>query len=141
MTTTPDAAGPLDVTVRPAIHIAFSDNGEFIRFWTASDAQAREWSQGNWETEPFFSGQQMALAVGAASIPKGWALVPVEPTPAMVKAGALARHSSACDGGYSYVGSPASEAAYRAMVEAAPLPPNVELSGASLAKRPAQTQC
>lgn len=55
------AQGPVDVTVgrRPDIYLAFSDNGEHIRFWTASEGHAREWALENWETEPFFSGAQM----------------------------------------------------------------------------------
>jgi hypothetical protein len=53
-------------------------------------------------------------------IPDGWKLVPEKATPAMLKAGALARHSGACDGQWSYVGWSAAEAAYREMLNAAP---------------------
>jgi len=57
------AQGPVDVTVgRPAMYLAFSDNGENIRFWTSSEGHAREWARENWETEQFYSGAQMALA-------------------------------------------------------------------------------
>lgn len=48
--------------MKPAIHLAFSDNGEHIRFWTASEGHAREWARENWETERFFSDAQMADA-------------------------------------------------------------------------------
>lgn len=47
----------------PSIYLAFSDNGEHIRFWTASEDHAREWARENWETEPFFSGEQMAAVL------------------------------------------------------------------------------
>lgn len=46
----------------PSIYLAFSDNGEHIRFWTASPWHAREWARENWETEPFYSGAQMTAA-------------------------------------------------------------------------------
>ena len=58
------------------------------------------------------------------AIPEGWTLVPNEPTPAMKKAGSLARHSAACDGGYAIVGGPAAESCYRAMLDASPNVPN-----------------
>lgn len=62
-------------------------------------------------------------AVG--SVPEDYMLVPKVPTPAMRKAGALARHSEACDGGYSIVGNPAAEVAYAAMISASPQPPSL----------------
>lgn len=57
-----------------------------------------------------------------ARIPEGWQLVPKEPTREMLSAGALARHSQACDGGYSTVGRCAAEVCWPAMLAAAPSP-------------------
>lgn len=59
-------------------------------------------------------------ANAAFVVPEGWQLVPKKATPAMLKAGALARHSGACDGGYSIVGGPAADVCWTAMLEAAP---------------------
>lgn len=56
------------------------------------------------------------------TIPPGWKLAPEIPTPTMKSAGALARHSAACDGGYSTVGGPAAEAAFIAMMAVVPNP-------------------
>ena len=60
--TKPDSAASVSTAGlgAPAIYLAFSDNGEHIRFWTASEGHAREWARENWETEPFFSAAQMA---------------------------------------------------------------------------------
>ena len=36
-----------------SIYLAFSDDGENIRFWTSNAFHAVEWAQENWETEAF----------------------------------------------------------------------------------------
>ena len=36
-----------------SIYLAFSDDGENIRFWTSNAFRAVEWAQENWETEAF----------------------------------------------------------------------------------------
>ena len=36
-----------------AIYLAFSDDGENIRFWTSNVFRAVEWAQENWEVEAF----------------------------------------------------------------------------------------
>jgi hypothetical protein len=58
-------------------------------------------------------------ALGWRKIEPGEVVVPVEATPEMIKAGATARHSGACDDGYSIVGRLNAETAYRAMIDAA----------------------
>lgn len=47
-------------------------------------------------------------------------------TQEMVNAGARARHSAACDGGYSLVGTLNAEAAYPAMISSSPPPVSLE---------------
>lgn len=58
----------------------------------------------------------------AAAVPAGWKIVPVEPTPKMLKEGAMAKHSGACDDGYDIVGWHVAMPCYRAMLAAAPAP-------------------
>ncbi len=59
----------------------------------------------------------------AASLHERWQLVPKEPTREMLSAGALARHSEACDGGYSTVGRCAAEVCWPAMLASSPPAP------------------
>lgn len=81
------------------------------------DKDGQLWrEQNDPDDKPLYARQ----APAAQAVPDGWQLVPKEPTPSMMKAGALARHSAACDGGYSIVGGPAAEPCYRSMLAAAP---------------------
>ena len=66
-------------------------------------------------------------------VPEGFALVPKEPTREMLKAGAWAKHSQACDGGHNIVGREAAEVCWPAMLSAAPQPPTVSTQGPSRA--------
>lgn len=51
----------------------------------------------------------------------GYVVVPRTPTETMLRAGARAKHSRACDGGYEFAGRPQAEAAWYEMVDAAML--------------------
>lgn len=62
-------------------------------------------------------------------VPEGFVVVPKEPTREMLKAGAWARHSQACDGGHNIVGREAAEVCWPAMISAAPQPPTVSTQG------------
>ncbi|TPW26841.1 hypothetical protein [Pararhizobium mangrovi] len=63
-----------------------------------------------------------ASASRPGTVATGWKLVPEKPTSEMLLAGARARHSGACDGGYEIVGSVSAEACWPAMLAASPAP-------------------
>jgi len=52
--------------MKPAIYLAFSDDGEHIRFWTQNSVIASQWEHENWGIEPFYSHEQMM-----AEMPEG----------------------------------------------------------------------
>lgn len=75
----------------------------------------------DWERE---GGESLTAYVDAArAVIATIAKALKEPTEAMIRAGAKARHSSACDGGYTVVGRLAAEASTREALAKSPLYP------------------